>query len=141
MNEIVKRPDWYLIWAQKTHGVPKGWRWYLLSSDPNGVPDGYTKIVGCVPDGVYRSGPRKGRPNFSKPVEGTLKTLLAHHAAVKYVMDEWERETGLCRHCGNTGQRLLSVGALAGMKYTDCGRCHRKAVSYHEPPKTGLFRE
>jgi DnaJ-class molecular chaperone len=34
----------------------------------------------------------------------------------------WENETGLCSHCGGSGQQVRSTG-IHGTTYRECGAC------------------
>lgn len=114
------RPDFYQMFAE-SKGVPAGWKWHGWSTNSDEVPNGFLKLKGCVPSGVYIRGPRKGRPNFSKPVEGTRRVLFIDLQELDAFVDEWEKSTGSCRHCGGTGLEWAGWNRETGTKYRPCG--------------------
>jgi len=120
------RPDLYQLFAE-SKGVPPGWKWHGWSTATDDVPDGFLRLKGCVPSGVYTRGPRKGRPNFSKPVPGSERVLFINLDELEAFTAEWERTTGLCRHCGDTGLKWNGWSAAEGNSYIACN-CGRKPV-------------
>lgn len=63
--------DIYNYAASKRPGVPAGWRWFRLE-----YLDGKTLVTGAVCTVVFKRGPRKGRPNWSKRLLDTERTLI-----------------------------------------------------------------
>jgi len=42
----------------------------------------------------------------------------------------WENETGLCSHCGGSGQQVRSTG-IHGTTYRKCGACEGTGKALH----------
>lgn len=92
--------------------------------------DGDSIVTGDVPDGVYRSGPRKGRPRFKGPGRRVIvtKAELQAKAAV------YETETGKCWDCKGTGQVWAGWSKADGTRYRDCPRCNATGNAPTESP-------
>lgn len=116
MSAPFEPPDFWSMHARKLLGLPETWRWYSLESIGE-RPRAHCLIKGAIPDGVlFKSGPRKGQLNWKhRSAETTVVISFGdHHAFVA----GWEKETGLCSSCGNTG---TSCGR------SPCHHCGRKA--------------
>ena len=81
--------------------------------------DGDSIVTGDVPDGVYRSGPRKGRPRFKGPGRRVIITRSDMWA----VATAYEAETGKCWDCKGTGQTWAGWSKAEGTHYRECQRC------------------
>ena len=90
--------------------------------------DGDGILTGCVPNGVYRSGPRKGRPRFLGPDRRVIVT--------KAELDEratrYEADTGNCWNCKGSGQECYGWKQGEGNIYRTCGRCGGSGKSPEE---------
>ena len=64
-TEVSERPvDRWNLAVHRLFGVSEEWRWFRLEM-LNGVTR-QVLVEGCVPDGVYASGPKKGRPRWDR---------------------------------------------------------------------------
>ena len=115
-------PDFYNLIARQ-RGVPEGWHWYSLNvvGDIKDRANGGILVKGAICTAVYKSGPRKGQPNWSKRTDERefLITTRDYDAA----MAAWEAETGNCSRCGGDGQELASASS-AGSTYRACRKCN-----------------
>jgi hypothetical protein len=104
--------------AAKKVGI-EGWRGYEWENVAGG------QIVrGCVPDGLYTKGHRKGQFRFNKPIIGSDKIVLItsddlHNFAVQY-----EKETYQCWDCKGSGHEFVGWSKDEGLKVRDCVRCN-----------------
>jgi hypothetical protein len=57
-------------------GIPEGWIGFRWSRLPEEVPEGFVKVTGAVTPNVYKSGPRKGSPNFKTRDKSTERILF-----------------------------------------------------------------
>lgn len=103
--------------AAKKVGID-GWEGYAWEA-----ADGGSIVRGCVPDGVYSKGPRKGQPKFSNPVCGTEKTVVVALEELASAAAHHERSTGECWDCKGTGQTWAGWSAADGNRYKTCSRC------------------
>ena len=92
----------------------EGWKAYRWEDC-----DGDSIVTGDVPNGVYRSGKRKGRPRFNGPGQKVIvtKAELQSRAAT------YEAETGRCWDCKGTGQAWVGWSKAEGARYSTCSRC------------------
>ena len=107
--------------AREKAGVPE-WQAYFFACMPPTRNHLYFEVRG----GVYppvASGPRKGKPNWKKPVAGTERTLYIPVAEHDAWVAEWERTTGNCSECVGTGERIASVSKAEGQKMRPCRAC------------------
>ncbi len=80
-------------------------------------------VKGCVPNGVYSKGPRKGQPRISVPVEGTTKRIVVSTSEADESAERFIEETGRCYTC--KGERRVWDGwsAAEGNSHKDCSDC------------------
>lgn len=100
--------------ARRKLGASKEWksyRWEVLT--------GGFLVTGAVPVGLYKSGPRKGKPKWQG--RGT-KVLLSETEVVAEVA-LYIRETGNCANCCGTKQEFLSWRVNEGTKFRPCSEC------------------
>lgn len=85
-----------------THlGIP-GWEGYRFTWIEN---TDLLQVEGCIPEGVYSRGPRKGQPRYRHPnAVGTRCIVTWSRVEIDRNADAWERATGRCRACVGTGQ-------------------------------------
>lgn len=106
-REKIRMPPEWVFWRVENIGPP-GQRIAI-------------KVTGCVP-GIFKGGPRKGQPNYDKPVPGTDREvwlLVAEHEAWKA---EWEQKTGKCWRCVGHGNLPWKSGP-DGAVMRPCDRC------------------
>lgn len=125
-----ERPDFYSMHARKLLGMPETWRWIRIEAIEGQAIGGrwYTKLTGATPAGVFfKSGPRKGEINWKHRIdEHTVIIPSDEHNAF---IAAWEKETGLCRDCGNTGQEEAGWSKNAGVMHRGCERCRRREAA------------
>jgi hypothetical protein len=97
-----------------------GWKAYSFASDD---ADGMT-LTGCVPDGEYSRGPRKGTPRYGNPIPGTKKTIVLSRSELDAFAQRKEEATGDCYNCDGTGKTWAGWSKDAGTKFRDCSRCN-----------------
>lgn len=111
--------------AAKKAGID-GWQAYRWRALDNG-PRSDSLVIGCVPDGFYTRGDRKGRPRFSKPKPGTVRELAVTHAELISYAETYVRETGRCWDCKGEGRTLAGAGLQDDgsiyRNYRTCTRC------------------
>jgi hypothetical protein len=110
-------PDLHVLTARRVHGLPPEWRAGVYRSlHPLGF-----ELTGAVPLGTISRGPRKGRPKWPPLVP--WRAVLISAEQVAKTRRQWEAETGLCSHCGGSGQQLNGVSVAEGPWYRTCGGC------------------
>jgi hypothetical protein len=105
-----------MCFAEKKTGIP-GWKavnWERVGND--------SIVEGCVPEGVYRSGRRKGQPRFIGPKSKVVVT----QAELENTASEYEGETGKCWDCHGTGRVVTGWSEPDGTRYATCSRCGGK---------------
>jgi hypothetical protein len=95
-----------------------GWNSYAIE-----VMDGGYLVTGCVPDGVYSRGRRKGEPRYSKHMDGTNRKVVVSFSELVGAAMEREASTGNCWNCGGKGKVVVSWDHLSGVGYKPCKRC------------------
>ena len=70
----------------------------------------------------YKSGPRKGRLNYSKGTQG--RTFYVTKADMDLWDAEHEAEAGQCAGCDGTGRVLWKSSVEHGSEDKDCPKCH-----------------
>ena len=109
--------DWIQRAVERAHQVPEGWQWSFSSCID--APEGFVRIGGAVPDGVYRSGPRKGRPKWPKEQQ----TLWITWDQVEEEKRLYEEADGLCARCEGTGKMNVGWSKEMGKLMERCERC------------------
>ena len=118
-------PDIYAIAARHVHGLPNDWRPQIYSALDRCL--GY-ELRGSVPIGTYSRGPRKGRPKWPRLAQ--LQRVVITMDEVRQARIRWENETGLCSHCGGSGQQVKSIG-ISGTTYRECIACDGTGKALH----------
>ena len=124
-------PDIHTLAARQVHGLPDDWQpriYECLDRDLGFV------LTGSVPIGTYSRGPRKGRPKW--PPLRQLPRVVITTEEVRQARIHWEHATGMCSHCGGSGQQVKSVG-IGGTTYRVCRICQGSgtAVQLKEEPQ------
>ena len=103
----------------------EGWQGYSWDR----LDGGDSLVVGCVPDGVFSRGPRKGQPRFNKPVSGTTKKIAVSYTEMQAAAERYEKETGNCWHCKGTGEGFKGWHHETGEKRDTCPKCGGTTVA------------
>jgi len=111
--------DWYNETAKRCHNKPDDWQWYSLSA--HNVPDGFIKVMGSVPIGVYSRGPNKGRPKWARSSEAD--TVWMKQSDIDETKLIYSESTGKCAECQSTGQVVSRFSAQDDTQYRICKAC------------------
>lgn len=110
-------------WAlRRKHSLPdtfKFFRWQCMP--PNAKETIYYELEGGIPQANFKSGPRKGRPNYSTCTDRMTLRVTAPEL-VQFEKDYIDA-TGNCSECMGEGQTVASVG-VSGTAYRECKQCH-----------------
>ena len=104
--------------ARNKSGI-NGWRGFVWKRVDNGC-----LVEGCVPDGVYSKGSRKGEPRFSKPIKGTRKTIIITDRELQDFAASYELSEGVCFECKGTGEVFKRWHHIDGTTNQQCKRCN-----------------
>lgn len=121
----MRTPDIHTIAARHVHGLPHDWLPRIYSALDRGL--GF-ELRGSVPIGTYSRGPRKGRPKWPRLAE--LQRVVVTADEVRQARIQWENETGMCSHCGGSGQQVQSIG-ISGTTYRQCIACDGTGKALH----------
>jgi hypothetical protein len=106
--------------GQEVTGIPR-WRAYSF----RGMDPSSTLLKGAVCDVVYKSGPRKGRINWTKRDLSTEREIALSQEQVDAFGRAWEAKTGLCQRCWKTpGKVFAGWSKEKGSWSKPCPRCH-----------------
>jgi hypothetical protein len=109
-------PDILAIAARRICGLSPEWEPRIYRSlDSCGV-----ELIGAKPIGEYTRGPKKGQPKF--PPRKDLRSVFLPRDQISQTRQQWEQETGLCSHCGGSGQ-TIRIASIHGNTYKPCDRC------------------
>ena len=109
--------------AAEKIGIPEwqAYRWTLAN--------GGSIVDGCVPDGVYAHGPRKGRPRFSKPKNGTKQAVIVSDSELDQKAAAFEQSERKCWNCKGEGQVCCGWSKESGARYRQCNRCNGTGIA------------
>ena len=109
-------------WAlRKKYSLSDAFQFFSWQCMPHGAKEViYYELAGGVPQAKFKSGPRKGRWNYSTCIDRmtlrvTAPELLQHE-------HEYIEATGNCSECMGEGKTLASIG-ISGTTYRECKRC------------------
>lgn len=91
-------------------------------------------LRGCVPSGVYATGPRKGRPRFTPATHGTERTVVVSRAELIEQARRLECAEGKCWDCKGTGHTIVSVSVEKGhisRGFRACRRCGGSGLPFN----------
>lgn len=110
--------DFWTLQGQAITGIPD-WRWYALKHvDPD-----ITLVTGGVCRVMFKSGPRKGQPNWSAMDKATERTIGIKRSDDDTFRRQWELKTGRCHVCCGRGQQFWGWSKAYGCRYRPCSRC------------------
>ena len=110
-------PDLHELTARRVHNLPPEWQACVYRS----LPPWGVELIGAEPIGTIRRGPRKGRPKW--PPRNQWRAVVISNKQVNETRRQWEAETGLCSHCGGSGQQVQRVSITEGVSYRTCTAC------------------
>ena len=124
---MTNSPDFYAIAAQKAHNLPKDWqvRIYrsLYSLDA-------VDLVGAVPIGYVKRGPRKGKPRFP-PLKDMNKVIISGDQ-LNQARSDWEQETGKCWKCEGEGIEAYIIDRDGEQTLRKCQTCGGTGQAKHK---------
>ena len=100
----------------------QGWVGYACEAieSPYGK---YFEVRGAVCP-LYTEGKNKGKPNYQKADKSTEQTVSFTPQQHDDFVATWEAKNNLCMMCHGKGEIIKSFGAIDGLKYRQCDRCH-----------------
>lgn len=101
--------------ARRKVNAPEDWRAYHYEV----ITGGYL-IIGSVPVGKYKSGPRKGSPKW----EGEGVKVVVTEADVETETSLYVKTTGNCPNCFGEKTEFLRWSKAAGLETQTCRSCH-----------------
>lgn len=107
----------------------KGWapyRWSFQDPEPGKIAGCY--VTGSIPDGVFRSGPRKGRPRYTAPGATDSRTVFVPRDTVIASARLFEQK-GQCWNCKGTGEIWAGWSRETGTRQKICPRCDGTGIS------------
>lgn len=109
--------------AERKVGIPdwKAYRWRRMDEGAGPVFD--SLVIGCVPNGAYSRGPRKGLPRFTPGVKGTRREVVVSASELIEQARIYVRDTGNCWDCKGSGQEYYGWSKATGARYRQCERC------------------
>jgi len=111
-----------------TNDLPEGWRWVsfkvLDHVGKNPKDWHFAQYDGAVYPHLITRGPRKGRPNYRKPVPGTQRTVILDDRAFEAWKLQWQNDTGLCCVCAGSGEVWAGWSAAEGNRTRPCDDCN-----------------
>lgn len=124
----MKKIDLVELMARERAGMPDDWRAFRYSWMPPGGKPLYLEVVGAVAP-IYTRGDRKGTPNFKRRDVSTERTVYLTPAEMDAWEKRWEHQTGACRHCAGSGERLVSWSRDSGTKTRPCEDCGGSGIA------------
>lgn len=121
--------DWFNKTVERVHSLSPDWRWFKV--DCHNKPDGYMELVGAVPIGFIKCGPRKGLPKW--PPVSACQTVWIRFGEVEETKRIWEKQTGQCANCEGTGETVWSTSFVAGKterKMKPCVKCQGSGKAF-----------
>ena len=128
------------IYIQELYSFPKEWRIYsykvvndINTASPSGeiISRAVTELIGSIPDGVYRSGKRKGRPRYTKG--GTHRTIHVFEDEFKAWVEQYEAKHNVCSQCFSSptpGHEWSGWSLANGNRFMTCRRCNGTGKSH-----------
>jgi len=101
--------------ARRKLNVTSAWKGYHFEV----IAGGYL-VVGSVPVGRFKSGPRKGSPKW----EGEGSKVVVTEPEVEAEVDTYVKTTGNCPNCFGEKTELLSWSKAEGVKTQTCKSCN-----------------
>lgn len=118
----MRAPNLLVVHARHLLGRPLSWDWVKIEIIGEGTPKRSFKVVGAIFPQKHIFGPRAGTPDFS--IREASGEVIIPEEKHRLFIEAWERETGLCHLCGDTGEVKTGMDQ-DGPKYGPCERCHR----------------
>jgi hypothetical protein len=108
---------------REEYELPGDWQMVSWERKSMDTPSEYLVCEGAIYKQVYTRGPRKGHTHFGKPEPGTSLTVSITAKQHQRWLDQWERDTGLCRECQGSKWSCCGWNHEKGNRYRPCDRC------------------
>lgn len=95
-----------------------GWHWYKIRSVGS-----FTIFNGAVCTILYKSGPKKGRLNWTTRDKSTEREIILTNGDIDRWRKAWSERTGKCLRCTGDGRMVIRVSASEGTSYRECRLC------------------
>lgn len=105
---------WFQLAASRK--MPAGWKWYRSDRITGGF-----LLTGCIPDGVYKTGPRKGKTKWDTK---NATQVLVTREELQAEESRWQSETGKCSECQGEGRNETGWSKAEGRSYKPCQACN-----------------
>lgn len=105
--------------AIRKYGLPANWTFYRFEWLEDREPFLTMRLTGGVYLTTYKSGPRKGRPNYRKPEPGSERSVILTLPELHAELERYRAERGLCPNCFGTGMEYRGFGP-EGTYYRRC---------------------
>lgn len=119
MNTI----DMQVLALSSKYAVPEGWEVFIWETINMDTPNEAIQFTGAVVNETFKSGPRKGRKNFSKRDKSTEMKLVMTREELFAFQDKWGAENDTCPSCWGSGKTMQSWSIHEGTTYRKCHRC------------------
>lgn len=103
------------------HSLPENFHFYKWECFPHNGKTIYVEYTGAIVNAVYKSGPKKGQPNFSKST-GDREFQVTMEQEARWMAD-YEQETGNCSSCEGKKQEWAGWSAAEWHKFRECRKC------------------
>jgi hypothetical protein len=119
--------DLLTVHAREALGMPEEWQvyaWTCLPHYRSGQKDWkatHFQVTGCIAPIITR-GKNKGRHNWRKMDNTTIREFVVSIADHEVWELNWERKTGKCYRCQGEGKTIARMTATE-KTYRDCTRC------------------
>lgn len=112
----------YDVYCRESAGLEESWRSGMIESIHSADGTLHFHIIGYV-YAVYKRGPKKDLPDFSRPIKETRREFLIPEATLLAWLAAREARTGICRECLGDAQVFVKWTAAAGSEFRPCPCC------------------
>jgi hypothetical protein len=104
--------------------LPEEFQFYRWESLPHDASERtHMQFSGGVTRETFKSGPRKGQPNWSKEDKSLARVfIVSEHEAKQWQLD-YSEETGNCAECMGEKKTVAGWGKETGTRYRECYTC------------------
>lgn len=110
-------------YLRETHGLDPRFAVYAFER-----VDKATILRGRIVDVLFKSGPRKGKPNWKACKEGEATFVLPDADAEAWLLAR-EKERGICMDCDGRGEVFARWNKADGTTWKPCKRCAERGAN------------
>jgi hypothetical protein len=112
--------------AREKLGAPSNW--YAYNFEVKDSPYGsFYEVTGAIAP-LLTKGPNRGKPNWKAKDKETKAVAQIQKQEHQKWVEEWEKETGICSTCENTGKEWIGWSQETGSRYKPCSRCGKNGL-------------